>query len=169
MAVAARFLTGLWAVIVESFVAHLLCRRRLSDELLRSLGQAFAWVVWLFVAIRIVDLTGRGDARFLLEPSWNGVLFRVETLPLLIVPSVLLRWRRVRSRRALPAMMAFLVESYGVRDREAALDAEDTTPSPREPARASGTWLGDGTHRDDSTRRAFGEVALSVPRNPTQL
>lgn len=100
---------GLGAVVVESHVAHLLYRRRLSDELLQSLGRALAWVVWLFVAIRLVDLTARGDVRFLLERSWNSILFWVEMLPLLIVPSVLLQWRRVRSSRALLATMAFLV------------------------------------------------------------
>jgi Ni/Fe-hydrogenase subunit HybB-like protein len=100
---------GLGAVIVESHVAHLLYRRRLSDSLLQNLGRALSFVVWLFVAVRFADLTLRGDARYLLEPSWNGVLFWLETLPLLIVPSVLLQWRRVRTSRALLAAMAFAV------------------------------------------------------------
>jgi Ni/Fe-hydrogenase subunit HybB-like protein len=100
---------GLAAVIVESYLANLLYQRRINDHQLRSLGRFLAWVVWLFIVIRLGDLAFRGDARFLVESGWNSVLFWFETALLLLVPSLLLQWRRVRESRLLLAMMAFTV------------------------------------------------------------
>ena len=100
---------GLAAVIVESYLANLLYQRRINDRQLWSLGRFLAWVVWLFIAIRLGDLALRGDAHFLFESGWNSLLFWLETALLLLVPSLLLQWRRVRESRLLLAMMAFTV------------------------------------------------------------
>ena len=100
---------GLAAVIVESFVARYLYRRALNDPQLRALGRFLSWVVWLFIAVRLVDLVVRGDARYLVEPSWTAALFWVEMVPLLLVPSVLLQLERVRRSRILLASMAFTI------------------------------------------------------------
>ncbi len=100
---------GLAAVIVESYLANLLYGRRINDPQLRQLGRVLAWVVWLFVVIRLADLALRGDSRFLLTSGWNSVLFWTEMLPLLLLPSLLLQWRRIRESRLLLATMAFTV------------------------------------------------------------
>jgi Ni/Fe-hydrogenase subunit HybB-like protein len=100
---------GLAAVIVESYLANLLYHRRINDPQLRRLGRFLAWVVWLFAVIRFGDLALRGDARFLIDGGWNSVLFWVEMGPLLLVPSLLLQWRRIREHRLLLAVMAFTV------------------------------------------------------------
>jgi hypothetical protein len=100
---------GLAAVIVESYLANLLYRRRINDPQLQHLGRFLAWVVWLFLAIRLGDLILRGDGRFLLGSGWNGVLFWIETAALLLLPSLLLQWRGVRERRRLLALMAFTI------------------------------------------------------------
>jgi Ni/Fe-hydrogenase subunit HybB-like protein len=100
---------GLAAVIVESYLAKLLYQRRINDHQLRRLGRFLAWVVWLFIVIRLGDLALRGDAHFLVESGWNSVLFWIEMALLLLVPSLLLQWRRVRESRLLLATMAFTV------------------------------------------------------------
>jgi hypothetical protein len=100
---------GLAAVIVESHIASYLYQRRMNDRLLRKLGRFLAWVVWLFIAIRLIDLTVRGDAHYLLEASWNGVLFWLEMGLLLLIPSLLLQSHRVRASRALLGTTALAV------------------------------------------------------------
>jgi hypothetical protein len=100
---------GLAAVIVESYLANLLYHRRINDPQLRGLGRVLAWVVWLFAVVRLGDLAVRGDARYLIDGGWNSVLFWVEMGPLLLVPSLLLQWRRIRESRLLLAAMAFIV------------------------------------------------------------
>jgi Ni/Fe-hydrogenase subunit HybB-like protein len=100
---------GLAAVIVESYLANLLYGRRINDTQLRQLGRFLAWVVWLFAVIRLTDLAVRGDTRFLFTSGWNSVLFWFEMLPLLLLPSLLLQWRRVRESRLLLATMAFTI------------------------------------------------------------
>jgi Ni/Fe-hydrogenase subunit HybB-like protein len=100
---------GLAAVIVESYLAYSLYRRRINDHQLQSLGRFLAWVIWLFIAIRLGDLALRGDARYLVDSGWNGVLFWIEMALLLLAPSLLLQWRRVRESRVLLATMAFTV------------------------------------------------------------
>jgi Ni/Fe-hydrogenase subunit HybB-like protein len=108
---------GLAAVIVESFVANYLYGRRINDPLLRQLGRFLSWIVWLFVVIRLADLVVRGDARFFFERSWTCVLFWVEMIPLLLLPSLLLQLERIRRSRALFAAMAFLVVTGFVLNR----------------------------------------------------
>jgi Ni/Fe-hydrogenase subunit HybB-like protein len=100
---------GLAAVIVESHLANFFYRRRINDRQLRHLGRFLAWVVWLFVAVRLGDLALRGDAHFLVKSGWNSVLFWLEMVPLLLVPSLILQWRRIRESRFLLAAMAFTV------------------------------------------------------------
>jgi len=100
---------GLGAVIVESYVANLLYRRKLDHELLPTIGRVMAWVVWLYITIRLTDLVIRGDGHFLIERSWNAALFWFETLALMLLPSLLIQLRRVRNSRALLATMAFTV------------------------------------------------------------
>jgi Ni/Fe-hydrogenase subunit HybB-like protein len=100
---------GLAAVIVESYLANLLYQRRINDHQLRRLGRFLAWVIWLFIIIRLGDLALRSDARYLFGSGWDSVLFWIEMGPLLLVPSLLLQWRRVRESRLLLATMAFTV------------------------------------------------------------
>ena len=108
---------GLGAVIVESWVALVLYRRRFAVELLAPLGRFLAWVVWLFVAIRFADLLIRGDGGYLVEMDWNTALFWFENVVLLLIPSILLQFRRVRTSPALLPMMAFTVVSGFVLNR----------------------------------------------------
>jgi Ni/Fe-hydrogenase subunit HybB-like protein len=100
---------GLAAVIVESYIANLLYRRRINEPQLRLLGRFLSWVIWLFIAIRLIDLTIRGDASYLVERSWSSALFWFEMVPLLLVPSMLLQWRRVRGSRTLLGLSALAV------------------------------------------------------------
>ncbi len=100
---------GLAAVIVESYIANFLYRRKVNDRQLQHLGRFLALVVWLFMAIRLVDLVVRGDVAYLIERSWSGALFWFEMVPLLLVPSLLLQWRRVRENRTLLGLVALAV------------------------------------------------------------
>jgi Ni/Fe-hydrogenase subunit HybB-like protein len=100
---------GLAAVIFEAHIAHALYRRRVDDALMARLGRYLSWIVWLYAIIRFADLAIRGDAPFLVMADWNTALFWFEMLPLLLLPSILIQWRRVRASRALLGTMAFLV------------------------------------------------------------
>ncbi len=100
---------GLAAVVLESYLANLLYQRKIQDVQLRHLGRFLSWVVWLFLAIRLLDLIARGDGRYLAEVSWTSALFWFEMVPLLLAPSLLLQMRRLRESRTGLGVLALVV------------------------------------------------------------
>ncbi len=120
---------GLGAVIVESHIAHWLYGRRINDQLLRKLGLWCAWIVGLFAVIRFADLAVRGKAAFLLEASFNGFLFWLEMAVLLLIPAVLLQFRKLRSSRTGLGWLAFAIVSGFTLSRVSVAGLSTITPT----------------------------------------
>jgi Ni/Fe-hydrogenase subunit HybB-like protein len=87
---------GMCVVIVESFFSAKILHRSLESSLMIDLGRAAAIVLFLYLAIKCVDVTVRGAWGFVLERKFQGGLFLAEMLLGVALPAVLLSLRRVR-------------------------------------------------------------------------
>ncbi|MBI5624826.1 MAG: Ni/Fe-hydrogenase cytochrome b subunit [Elusimicrobia bacterium] len=79
---------GLCMTVVESFFSSRIYGRSLEMHLLSGLGRAAGWVLWLYVAVRAIDLTARGA-----WPSLTGLLglsFLIEYVGCFVLPALLL-------------------------------------------------------------------------------
>jgi len=90
---------GLAMVIFESNLSARAFGREIEMPLLSQLGKALVVVLAFYGVLRFQDLAGRGALRFLREPSTESVLFGLEVFLGLLLPLVLLVWRRVRESR----------------------------------------------------------------------
>ena len=86
-------------VTLEGFISAYLYRRELELELFSGLGYAAAWVLWIYLAVRLGDLMIRGVLPGALDGSWESVLFVVEIAVSALVPAILLSIRKVRTGR----------------------------------------------------------------------
>ncbi len=90
---------GLFALIVESFVAQRLFSSRLRLSLLGRLGNAGAWVLWVYLGIRLGDLVVRGVLPAGLDGSWQSLIFVGEIVIGGMLPAMLLLLPGVRANR----------------------------------------------------------------------
>ncbi|MFB3921462.1 MAG: NrfD/PsrC family molybdoenzyme membrane anchor subunit [Terriglobia bacterium] len=90
---------GLAMVIFESNLSARAFGREIEMPLLEQLGKALVVVLAFYGLLRFQDLAGRGALRLLREPSTESVLFGLEVFLGLLLPLVMLIWRRVRESR----------------------------------------------------------------------
>ena len=90
---------GLAMVIFESNLSARAFGREIEMPLLAQLGKALVVVLAFYGLLRFQDLAGRGGLGFLREPSTESVLFGLEVFLGLLLPLVMLVWRRVRESR----------------------------------------------------------------------
>jgi Ni/Fe-hydrogenase subunit HybB-like protein len=91
---------GLMMVMFESNVTAWLYRRKPETERLAELGGAARWVLLGYLALRFGDLAARGQAHWLVSPSWRTGLFWFELAVMAIVPTVLLFIPAIHRSRA---------------------------------------------------------------------
>ncbi|MGD9369665.1 MAG: polysulfide reductase NrfD [Desulfobacteraceae bacterium] len=90
---------GLMAVILDGFTANWLFGHDSHPKLLSRLGQIAAWVLWIYLIVRISDLVWRGILPAALDGSWQNFLFMAEILIGGVLPATLLLIPRVRNSR----------------------------------------------------------------------
>jgi Ni/Fe-hydrogenase subunit HybB-like protein len=93
------FALGYAAVVFESSLASLFLNRRPETRLLASLSRVTAWVLLLFLAVRVTDLMARGAAGAVFVFGRPAILLWAESA-LLLIPAVMLLSPRGRERPA---------------------------------------------------------------------
>jgi Ni/Fe-hydrogenase subunit HybB-like protein len=88
---------GLAVVTLEGFVSAYLYGHSFKPDLFAGLGRAAAWLLWLYLALRLGDLALRGVLGAALDGSWQSVLFLFEVGAAALLPAVLLSLRSVRA------------------------------------------------------------------------
>ncbi len=87
---------GLMMVTLEALLSAWLFGHRVRTDLLAGLGRVAAFVLPLYVLIRVGDLWRRGILPGALDGSWQAGLFLLELLLSAVIPAVLLFIPRVR-------------------------------------------------------------------------
>jgi Ni/Fe-hydrogenase subunit HybB-like protein len=88
---------GMCVIIVESFFSAKILGRGLEASLLADLGRAASIILFLYLAIKLADLTVRGAWVLIPERNLQGSLFLLEILGGVALPAILLSFRRVRN------------------------------------------------------------------------
>jgi Ni/Fe-hydrogenase subunit HybB-like protein len=93
---------GLMMVTLEGFLSASLYGHRLRLDLYSGLGRVAAWVLWLYLALRLADLSVRGVLPGALDGSWQSFFFLFEIGVSALLPAVLLS---IRSTRTDPTLL----------------------------------------------------------------
>jgi Ni/Fe-hydrogenase subunit HybB-like protein len=89
---------GYAAVVFESTLAAVAFRRPPETRMLAGLSRAVVAVLFLFLAVRLVDVLARGQAARILALDAHALLFLLE-LAVLLAPALMLLSRAVREDR----------------------------------------------------------------------
>jgi len=100
---------GLMMVVLESLLARWFLGHEAHQRELGALGAAASVVLWIYVALRLGDLTLRGVLPGALDGSRQAWLFVMELGLSAVIPATLLAFRPVRASRALVGTCASLV------------------------------------------------------------
>ena len=87
---------GMCVIIVESFFSSKILRRGLESSLMADLGRAASIILFLYLVIKLADLAVRGSWVLILEQNLQSNLFLLEMLGGVVLPAILLSFRRVR-------------------------------------------------------------------------
>jgi Ni/Fe-hydrogenase subunit HybB-like protein len=90
---------GLMAVVLDGFIAAHYVGRELHMQLLSQLGKIAAFILWVYLILRLGDLIWRGTIPLALDGSWQSFLFAAEILIGGVLPATLLLVSRVRNSR----------------------------------------------------------------------
>lgn len=92
---------GLMMVTLEGFFSSYLYEKHpFHRELYAGLGRMAAWVLWLYLALRLGDLAWRGDLGLAFSGSWQSFLFLFEIGIAALIPAILLSIPKVRTSQA---------------------------------------------------------------------
>jgi Ni/Fe-hydrogenase subunit HybB-like protein len=83
-------------LIVPSFFSSKILRRGLESSLMADLGRAASIILFLYLVIKLADLAVRGSWVLILEQNLQSNLFLLEMLGGVVLPAILLSFRRVR-------------------------------------------------------------------------
>jgi Ni/Fe-hydrogenase subunit HybB-like protein len=105
--------TGMAIVIFESNLSARAFGREIEMPLLSALGKAMAVVLGVYGILRLQDLWRRGALVHLREPSTETLLFALEIVLGLLLPLLLLLFRRVREdRQGLFAVAVLVITGF---------------------------------------------------------
>ena len=85
---------GYAMVVIESSLASVFFKRKPETRMLASLAGVATITVWIYLAIRFIDLIARGRLGLMFKFDIYAFMFWVETL-LLVIPAVMY-WNKVR-------------------------------------------------------------------------
>ena len=88
---------GYAVVVMESTLSSRAFGRQREDKMLASLSGVTSGILFLFVAVRFVDLFLRGRGPLLLNEGYYSVMFWLETI-LFLAPAIMLAGSRGRAR-----------------------------------------------------------------------
>jgi Ni/Fe-hydrogenase subunit HybB-like protein len=90
---------GLSMVILESLVSGWLYQRASETHLLASLARAAAYVLGIYLLVKLGDLAYHGKLALLLQPNWETAVFCLEMLLSAILPIALFAVPRIRQSK----------------------------------------------------------------------
>lgn len=111
---------GLCVTVVASFYSARLFGKALDRWLLADLARAASWILLIYGAVRVVDVSARGAWNRLFDPGWLGAVFVLELGAGVFLPAVLLTRRAVRDRprslvlACLPALAGVVLNRLAV-------------------------------------------------------
>ncbi len=111
---------GLTMTIIESNLAARAYGLRLEQDLLEDLGKYAAWVLAVYLVLRVGTLVGSGGVAYVFRGGVRSVLFWVEVLGGVVIPMVLLFMPRVRAnprwlfRAALLVVLGVVLNRFNV-------------------------------------------------------
>ncbi|MGD2069540.1 MAG: Ni/Fe-hydrogenase cytochrome b subunit [Gemmatimonadota bacterium] len=100
---------GLMMVVLESLLARYFLGHEVHPRELGGLGLAASVALWIYVALRVGDLAGRGLLGGAFDGSWQANLFLAELGVSAVVPAALMLWPRARRSLAGVGTAAALV------------------------------------------------------------
>ncbi len=103
------FFVGPAMVTVENFLSARAHRTRPPIEILGQMLRLAAWLIWAYLALRVVDLLVRGELARAFRGNLQGNLFLLENVVFFLVPAVLLLVKRVRQSAKGMALASALV------------------------------------------------------------
>jgi Ni/Fe-hydrogenase subunit HybB-like protein len=104
---------GLGMTIVESNLSARFLGHHLEDDLLTSLGRAAAVVIFIYLALRVIDIIIRGVTGYLFTPGLHSALFWIEIIVGFVAPLCIFAVKRYRERpRWLFAASGLLVAGF---------------------------------------------------------
>ncbi|MBN2326618.1 MAG: Ni/Fe-hydrogenase cytochrome b subunit [Candidatus Omnitrophica bacterium] len=89
---------GLMMVTLEAFASSWLFHHKIKTDLLAGLAKAASIVLYIYLAIRFVDLAVHSKLGYLFEGSWQSALFLFEISISALIPAVLLSFSKIRHR-----------------------------------------------------------------------
>ncbi len=104
---------GLSMIIVEANLAATAYHKKLKQSLLAELGKYTAWILLIYLVLKLATFVGSGGVTALGQNLWLTLLFLVEVILGVIVPLVMLFSSRVRENRSWLFRAAVLV-AFGV-------------------------------------------------------
>lgn len=90
---------GLCVTIVESFYADKIFKQELDHGLLMNLGRAASFFLFLYIGIRVIDITARGAWGSLAGHPFLAAELFLELVVGGIIPAILLLWKPVLVNR----------------------------------------------------------------------
>lgn len=87
---------GLAMTIFESTVSSRAFGRALELPIIQELGRALYIVLWIYALLRFEDYFHRGQLLNILKPSWEAYFLWLELTLALIVPLILLSFKKIR-------------------------------------------------------------------------
>jgi Ni/Fe-hydrogenase subunit HybB-like protein len=101
---------GLCVTVTVSMYTARVFGKSLDKWLLADLAKAASVVLFLYGAVKIVDVSARGAWPTLFHPGWLGTLFIIEMVVGVFLPAALLARRSVRQRsKAMAAACLFVI------------------------------------------------------------
>ena len=90
---------GLSMTIFESYLSSRAFGREIELPLLSDLARVIVVVLALYFTVRIQDLVNRDALQYVFQPSYQSIMFLGEIVLGVLVPFVLLLFRRIRENR----------------------------------------------------------------------
>lgn len=88
---------GLMMVSFESLISSWLYRREPETHLIAKLGKAAAWILGIYLAVKIIELLVSGEIGILFSGSWESIVYIVELAISVIVPMIIFMIPRSRN------------------------------------------------------------------------
>ncbi|MEW5873407.1 MAG: NrfD/PsrC family molybdoenzyme membrane anchor subunit [Chloroflexota bacterium] len=100
---------GLMALVLEGYLSERLFGKSPDEALLGRLAHLAAFVLWVYLAVRLGDLLWRGVLPVALDLSWQSLLFMAEILLGGVLPGLLLMSPALRAKRVVLITSGILV------------------------------------------------------------
>jgi len=104
---------GYAVVVMESTLSSRAFGRQREDKMLASLSGVTSGILFLFVAVRFVDLFLRGRGPLLINEGYYSVMFWLETV-LFLAPAIMLAGSRGRARIGTMFRASVMIAGLGV-------------------------------------------------------